>query len=375
MPGDERLNAVDCILPFFDRTTAVNVVRYLTGQIEEMPSGPKRKTLIDGRELQTNTRVPESVWTCWDALPTLTVPQRGARPVKRLVALAERLSADDVRPGAVKEVLEESHAILDGYATRYARQLADSEEEVWAVRGQTIFGKVGATKLSYANFVERADDRAIRVAFETARKAFGPDVAQSYVNHIAGPDDEDGDDDMRDAYVKVSALATVPEARAKVDQEADDLARSWFAEHRVAIRGLSDLKQQDYESIRAQTTKPQLGELRRPRSRMEDYAVISDDGQIGLAPVLAKHLMSDENGFFPITSLNDWERAVVAREVGRQECLGWYRNPSRSAVDSSASLIATPSATGDRCIRTSSSSMSYREGASLDRRSARPPPR
>ncbi|MGH3513794.1 MAG: hypothetical protein ACRDRB_16150 [Pseudonocardiaceae bacterium] len=30
VPGDERLNAVDCILPFFDRTTAGNVVKFLT---------------------------------------------------------------------------------------------------------------------------------------------------------------------------------------------------------------------------------------------------------------------------------------------------------------------------------------------------------
>jgi len=32
VPGDERLNAVDCILPFFDRTTAGNVVKFLTGR-------------------------------------------------------------------------------------------------------------------------------------------------------------------------------------------------------------------------------------------------------------------------------------------------------------------------------------------------------
>src|SRR5262249_36678683 len=93
IPGDERLNAVDCILPFFDRTTAVKVVRFLTGQLTEMPtSGPK--VLLDGRELAPNPNIPANVWECWDALPTLTVPARGARPVKRLVALAEALSGD-----------------------------------------------------------------------------------------------------------------------------------------------------------------------------------------------------------------------------------------------------------------------------------------
>ncbi len=52
VPGDERLNSVDCILPFFDRTTAGNVVKFLTGQIDEMPGGGEKKVLIDGCELR-----------------------------------------------------------------------------------------------------------------------------------------------------------------------------------------------------------------------------------------------------------------------------------------------------------------------------------
>jgi len=334
VPGDERLNAVDCILPFFDRTTAGNVVKFLTGQLEEMPAGPGKKVLLDGRPLGPNPEVPESVWECWDALPTLTVPQRGARPVKRLVALAERLSSDGVRPGALKEVKEEMHTILDAYATLYAKQLATAVFEVWAVRGQTIAGTVGASQLVYSDFVERADDRAIRVAFDAARKAFGADIAQSYVNHLAGPDNEDAEDDLREAYVRTSALATVAEVRVKVDGEADNLAKSWFEQHRVEIKGLSDERQQEYEIIRALATEPQRGELSRPRSRMEDYASVDEAGQLGVAPLVGKHLMSDEDSLFPIASLNDWEWDVVVAELKRPGVVGWYRNPARVAVDS-----------------------------------------
>jgi len=188
--------------------------------------------------------------------------------------------------------------------------------------------------LVYSDFVERADDRAIRVAFDAARKAFGADIAQSYVSHLAGPDEEDADDDLRDAYVRASALATVPEVRVKVDKEADDLALSWFAQHRVEIRGLPDERQQEYELIRALATEPQRGELSRPRSRMEDYASVDDFGQEGVAPLVDRHLMSDEDGKFPIAALNDWERAVVGAELERRGSVGWYRNPARAAVDS-----------------------------------------
>jgi type III restriction enzyme len=332
VPGDDRLNAVDCILPFFDRTTAGNVVRFLTGQLTEMPTtGPK--VLLDGRELAPNPDIGADVWECWDTLPTLTVPARGARPVKRLVALAEALSGDGLESGALSEVEREMRTILDTYATRYARKLEDAEFEVHAVRGQSIAGTVGKVKLTYIDFVERADDRAIRVAFDDARKAFGADIAQSYVNHLA-PDDETDDDGLRSAYVKTSALATVPDVREKVDAEADEFADRWFVQHRVAIKGLTDERQQDYETIRALATEPRRGELARPRRRMEDYATTNDAGQTGMAPLVGKHLMSDADGMFPIGTLNDWERAVVVAETTRRDCVGWYRNPARAAVDS-----------------------------------------
>jgi hypothetical protein len=333
IPGDETLNAVDCILPFFDRTTAVKVVRYLTGDLESMPGGEK-KTVLDGKELLPNPNVSEEVWEVWASLPTETLPQRGARPIKRLVALAQALSADGVRPGALSNVEQELHRILDAYATRYEEKLDAAIQEVWDVHIKQIEGRFGKTGLTYAEFVERADDRAIRSGFEAAKKAFGADIALSYVNHLAGQDDEDSDDDgLREAYVHAAALATVKEVRDKVDVEALELTERLFAEHRVALKNLSDARQQEYEDIRAMATDPQKGELRPPRTRIEGFSV-DEDGQIAAAPLAELHLMSDEDGLFPLTSLNQWERSVVLAEIARPNARAWYRNPSRAAVDS-----------------------------------------
>ena len=77
-----------------------------------------------------------------------------------------------------------------------------------------------------------------------AKKAFGADVAQSYVNYLAGPDDEEADDDgLREAYVRTSALAGVLEVREEVDHDALELAQRLFAEHRVALKELPDARQ------------------------------------------------------------------------------------------------------------------------------------
>ena len=334
VPGDERLNTVDCILPFFDRTTAVKVVRFLTGDLESMP-GAAKKIVIDGKELRPNPNVPKAVWDLWATLPTQTMPQRTAKPVKRLVALAQALAMDGVRPGALKEAQAEMHRILDAYATRYKPELDVAVQEVWDVHVQEISGRFGGTTgLSYKQYVERADDRAIRSDFEAARKAFGADISQSYVNHLAGPDDDADDDGLRDAYVRAAALANVKEVREKVDAEALELTQRLFAEHRVDIKTLSDTRQQEYEDINAMATEPQRGNLRPPRTRIEGFTVEDADGQLASAPVAPLHLMSDEEGQFPLASLNDWERTVVATEIGRPQARAWYRNPPRATFDS-----------------------------------------
>jgi hypothetical protein len=333
VPGDEKLNSVECILPFFDRATAGQVVKYLTGQLEEMPGKEGKKILVDGRELRPNATIPDSVWEVWDSLPTETLPKRGARPVKRLVALAQALAMDEIRPGALTDAETEMHQVLDGYAVRYSQLLDEQVSDVWRVDVQEISGTTGLNKLTYRDFSLSADDRAIRSVFEDAKKAFGADIAMSYVNHLAG-DDEADDDGLRDAYVKASALATIKQVREKVDQEATELVDRWFALHRVQIKSLPDVRQQEYEDIRAMAIEPLRGDLGRPRSRMEDYAIVEDNGQIGLAPLAPLHLMSDEDGQFPLSSLNEWERKVVAAELARPGAAGWYRNPARAAVDS-----------------------------------------
>jgi hypothetical protein len=334
VPGDERLNSVECILPFFDRTTAGQVVKYLTGQLEELPGKDGKKILLDARELRPNPNVGESVWKAWDALPTQTLPKRGARAVKRLVALAHALAMDGLKPNALADAEAQMHLILDTFAHRYPDLLERAIDQVWRVDLQEIAGKVGAPGLTYREFAERADDRAIRSAFDDAKKAFGADVAQSYVNHLAGSDDDDGDDVLRDAFVKASALAMVKEIREKVDQEATAIVDRWFAESRVARKGLPDIRQQIYSDILAMAIEPQLSALGRPRTRMEGYQIEAIDGQLSAAPTAPLHLMSDDAGHFPLSSLNEWERKVVAAELGRKGIVGWYRNPPVSAVDS-----------------------------------------
>ena len=134
-----------------------------------------------------------------------------------------------------------------------------------------------------------ADDRAIQVGFSDAKKAFGADVAQSYVNYLTEYDEDD--DTLRDAYVTTSALAIIPEVRTVIDHEADQLATRWLANYRVAIKSLPDDRQQVYADVQALATDLQTSSMTRPRNRIEGYVVIDEEGQQSLAPTELLHLM------------------------------------------------------------------------------------
>lgn len=331
IPGDDNLNAVECILPFFDKTTAGAVVRYITGKIEDLPGIGISRVLIDPRELGQNPTIGEDVWVAFDALPTQSVPQRGVKPVKRLVSLAQALSADGVRPGALSEVQLQVQELLDGAATTHSAALKAAEKEVHDVHLQILTGGAGQDGITYSTRVVRADHGAIRTAFEEAKRVFGADVAQTYVNHLA--DLDGGPFDLTEAFVRVSALATVKDVQEQVDRLTDAIASEWFESHRADIASLTDERQQEYETIRSLATEPQTGVLRRPKNKLEDFSFEEND-IVAPAPLVEKHLMSDENGLFPVGALNGWEQKVVNRELSRSTCVGWYRNPSHNGMDS-----------------------------------------
>ena len=82
--------------------------------------------------------------------------------MKRLVALAQALSRDALRPAALAEATAKLHNWLDGYATVHADEVADAVKEISAVHIETLTGTSGQTGVTYTTRIVAADDRAIR---------------------------------------------------------------------------------------------------------------------------------------------------------------------------------------------------------------------
>lgn len=327
VPGDERLNSVNCILPNFDRTTAFNVVKYLTGNIDEMPV-PPRKVIIDGHELLPNPEVPDAVWDVWDELPTETLPLPGSRPIQRLMSLAFALSHDKIRTGALKDARETMHLELDSLHTRFEKSISTAAKHVENVEVQSIIGTTDEKHIDWQESLETADVRAIRTDYAAAKRAFGGDVADSYVNRLAGDDADDID--ILEAYTLVTAMSRVPELRERIDREATTLADTWFDKYRVPIKGLPDDRRQDYETIRAQASEPMETDLQRPRSRVEEFMLEN----LEKMPVVEHHLMVDTDGYYPLGRFNEWEIKVLESEMARDDAIAWYRNPASIVADS-----------------------------------------
>lgn len=339
VPGNERLNSVSCILPYFDHTTAIDVVRSLmgadSGEENDSGGGPGRKVVIEPTEMRANPEIPEDVWNAFENLPTQMLPKRGAKPVKRLTALAQALATDQLKRDAGKVAHAEMHGVLDGLIARFKVDVDIAMKNVLTVQGETVTTSVIGMPEATTTFVESADDRSIEVAFRAAGRALSPDIARTYVRHLAGEGDSEVEDEvLREAHAKVAALSFLPEIKDALEREAEALAVSWLSQYRVAIKGLSDERRAVYNDIQAMAGQPQRIFLARPKNRLQETKGVTSRAKVFDLPTRTRHLLSDEQGNFPVGGLNEWELKVLDSESTQPGFIGWYRNPSSASDDS-----------------------------------------
>lgn len=339
VPGDDRLNSVECVLPHFNRSTATAVAEILVGRGDaddagadgtgDSGGGEGRRVLIAPVDMEVNSHVPESVWEAFDRLPSQSLPRKVAKPLKRLSALAQALSRDGLRTDARKDAYDELVAVLDGLLTRHKAKVEEAAYGIMEVEGEIIRARMhGHEGVEVQTFSEVADDRAVAADFKAAGRVITADLARRFADHIAVETDDD--DGLFDAHVKVAALTQIDGVRDELERAADTLATIWMTEHRVAIKGLSDERRAVYDDIVAMSTEPQRIDVLRPHVRAEETK--GADGET--LPTRPLHLMSAPDGAFPVAQLNEWERGVLEAEMARDDFLAWYRNPSRASPDS-----------------------------------------
>jgi hypothetical protein len=341
IPGNERLNAVDCLLPFFDEQSVTDVAKALMSGGDGGEDLPGRRVLINPAEMKPNPGIAEAVWEKLVALPSQTLPKRQTRPVKRLTSLAHELAADGLLAEAGKLAHAEMHKVLQGTRARYKDEIAASRKVVMTVEGKSLKTDLKVGEMTFDDFLEIADYAVIEDAYRRAGRIVSPDLATTFSDYIAklegDPDDLEGA--LIDAHVTVAALGLIPQVKESLDAEAEKLATQWLTKYRVEIKSLSDERQDVYRQIREMSANPMDVDLARPSSWMQPTSIREANGTETPLPRFERHLLCGEDGLFP-EDFNTWEGEVVKAELARAGTVGWYRNPSRASQDSLGVIYA-----------------------------------
>jgi len=335
IPGNERLNSVDCLLPFFDEASVKDVAKALMSGGDGGDDLPGRRVLINPVELKPNPSIPETVWDKLLSLPSQSLPKRHARPVKRLTSLAHELAVDGLLEDAGKAAHAEMHKVLDGARARYKTEIETARKSVLTVEGKSLKADLKGGGMSFDDFLEEADYAVIEDAYRRAGRAISPDLATSYSDYLARSegDTDDMEAALIDAHVTIGALGLVPGIRETLEAEAEKLANQWLTRFRVDIKNLSDERQDVYRQIREMSANPMDVDLARPTSWMQPTTIREANGSETPLPSFERHMLCDEHGMFP-EDFNSWEGEVVKSELARAGAVAWYRNPSRASQDS-----------------------------------------
>ena len=334
IPGNDRLNTVDCLLPKFDKETVENVVRALREGGGETP--PTGRILVNPIEMKPNPAASEEVWEKFVSLPAQTRPQRGAKPAIRLTALAHELASDGLLSGAGGKAHAAMHKMLDKFIKDRAKDYDEKRKMVMTVEGRTIIADMWKGKTRDEAFQAEADDAVIGDAYRRTARIISPDIARTYTMERAKrhPEAEDDlDEALIDSREDVAALHLMENLQIIFDAQAKKLADEWFAKYRVQVKDLPHDRQDSYRQNVALSTDPQDVDLARPMSRFEPTKARENDGPEIEIPTYEHHLLCDANALYP-AELRTWERAVLKTEMERDDFSFWYRNPDRPSQDS-----------------------------------------
>ncbi|WP_417475015.1 type III restriction endonuclease subunit R [Luteimonas mephitis] len=335
IPGNDRLNAVDCLLPFFDEATVREVVKALTDGGDGVP--PMGRVLVNPRQMMPNPGVTEAVWQKFTSLPSQTRPQRGAKAPIRLTALAQELVDDGLLPGAGRKAHARMHEVLDAFVA--ARQ-ADFEKKRAAVRtvqGRTLIANVETGEMRDESFSEEADTAVVNDGYRRTARILSPDITRTYTEVRAARKDE-AEDDFEEALIEaredVAAIGLLNNLEQEFDSAAKKLSDDWLAEYGGQIKQLPHDRQEAYRQITALSREPQDVDLVRPELWIEATAVREAGGEPKPLPTYESHLLCDEHGLYPQDFKSDWEKTVLRTEAQRDGFRFWYRNPGRPSQDS-----------------------------------------
>lgn len=333
IPGNDILNSVICILPKFNRKAVQEVVD-LINDGKESSASPGR-VLINPVETKPNYTISASIWNCFESLPSQSRPQKHAKPIKRLTALAHELASDKILLDASSIAYGTLHEALDTFVIHNREKIEERKKNVNQVDGLSIISNLKTKQTEVYNFSEESDEFVIQELYLRATKILSPAIAKSYLEHLAKnfkSDDEEYLEALISAKVTVASMCLVSEIQDYLDQISNHIVDEWVNLYQAKIDNLSDERKETYSQILQMSTEPQDFHLEKPVIQFEMQTIREGEQERNI-PLYPKHLLSNEDGKFPC-QLNEWEQRVLTIEMNKDGFIGWYRNPQQPGPSS-----------------------------------------
>jgi type III restriction enzyme len=337
IPGNDRLNSINCLLPFFDAKSVEAVADALMkGGVDEGDSAlTGRRVLVNPIEVKPNPDIAEELWTKLETLPSQTLPKKVAKPIKRLTSLAHELASDKLVDDAGKKAHSAMHVALDNASKSHAKEITKARDSVLVMEGKSLKTDLKGQKKSFDSFVEDADNAVIQDAFRRSARDLSPDLAKTYAKYLADKNlkADTKEEALIEAHIVIAAMGLVTNVQTDIESEADKLAKTLLKKHKAAIKKLSDERQEIYRVLRSWSKNPEDIELVKPDSWMADTISIENEVKTEL-PKYKNHLMCNEDDKLFPCDMNVWEKHTLESETKRKGFIAWYRNPEHASLDS-----------------------------------------
>ena len=369
IPGNDRLNSVECVLPHFNRKTATDVAECCSASRPTATTEPATaeaaaaaESLSHPSTCMSTTAIPDArVGGVRPAPVADAAPQGGqarqAAQRARPSALARRAAAP--RPqGCLRRAVRRArraHRPLQGQdrggaATRSSKSKARRSSRPSAARRMR---RPRSSPRSPTTARSRPTSRQLAACSHPTLPASTPTTSRSPT------EDDDG---LFDAHVKVAALAKVDGVQAELDRDADALATKWLGEHRVAIKALGDERRAVYDEVIAHVARAPAhrdpaaarasrGDQGRRRQSAADQARTPHGGRRAASSRSARSTPGSSASWKP-----RWHAAI-----------SWpgTATPAAHRRTRSRSPTRTATATGEGCAPTSSSFMATRTASAF----------
>lgn len=339
--GNDLLNSVLCVLPQFDRPAAEDAVKRIN-QGKQDDTGDGGDVPVVDIVIDTETLTPvenEKVWDAFCALPRMVAPTRSDKPISMLLNLGIELQRDGLMENGMKQAEDELIAIVNGYLTRYEKQVADKREDILKVQTQRLVFNYADRDLTTDESGDElyADRRVIEEAYRAAIPVFTRALADMWVDartdELVDKDPNADEEELIDeARLQLAALAGVAGIAQSVSDNADDVAGDWLDTYNAELAVLPDSRKAAYQPLREMAIHPSHEPLIKPANRTVPQGTTDKDNNLVPFTRYVGHLLTASDGTAPF-NLNEWEAHVVATESGRSGAVGWYRNPSRASAE------------------------------------------